>query len=75
MPHCINYRVKEQNYQREISQIHELDLPAIMPKFNKSRGDPQPHGRYKRFVSTLAGILFDGGNAFVNPKVSSPSKR
>ena len=25
-----------------------------MPKFNKSRVDAQPHGRYKRFVSTLA---------------------
>ena len=50
VPLCINYRMKEQNYQREISKILQLDLPAIMPKFNKNRVDPQPHERYKRFV-------------------------
>ena len=42
-----------------------------MPKFNKNRVDPQPHGRYKRFVSTLTRILFDGVNAFVNHKKQS----
>ena len=68
---CINYRTKEQQYQRETSQILELDLPAIMPKVNKSRVVPQPHGRYKRFVSMLARILFDGVNAFVNQKKHS----
>ena len=44
---CINYTGKEQKYQREISQIFQLDLPAMMPKFNKSSVDSQPHGRYK----------------------------
>ena len=71
VPLCINYKGKEQQYQKEISQIIELDLPAIMPKFNKSRVDPQQHGRYKRFVSTLTGILFDGLNSFVNHKKQS----
>ena len=46
-----------------------------MPKFNRSRVDPQPQGRYKRFVNSLAGILFDGVNAFGNHKTVSPSKR
>ena len=46
-----------------------------MPKFNKSRVYPQPHGRYKIFVSILTRILFDGVNAFVNHKKAfSPSK-
>ena len=71
MPLCINCRTKVQKYQREINQILELDLPAIIPKFNKSRVDPQPHGRNKRSVSTLATILFDGVNAFVNHKKHS----
>ena len=76
VPLCINYRTKEQQYQREINQILESDLPAIMPTFNKSRVDPQPHGRYKRFVSTLNGILFDGVNAFISHKKhSAPQKR
>ena len=70
VPLHINYRTKEQ-YQREINQILELDLPAIMLTFNNSRVDPQPHGRYKRFVSTLNRILFDGVNAFVNHKKHS----
>ena len=65
---CINYTTKEQQYQGEINQILESDLPAIMPTFNKSRVDPQPYGKYKRFVSTLTRILFDGVNAFVNHK-------
>ena len=46
-----------------------------MSKFNKSRVDPQPHRRYKRFVSTLGGILFDGVNAFVNHKKHSAFKK
>ena len=65
MPLCINYRTKGQQYQIEISQILELDLPAIMPKFKKSRVDSQLHERYKRLVNTLAIILFNGVNAFV----------
>ena len=68
VPLCINYRSKELQYQREINQILASVLPAIMPTFNSSRVDPQPHGRYKRFVSTLAKILFDGVNAFINHK-------
>ena len=40
VPLCINYKTKEQQYQREINQILESDLPAIMPTFNKSRVDP-----------------------------------
>ena len=71
VPLCINYRTKEQQYQREINQILDSDMPAIMPKFNKSRVDPQPHGRYKKFVSTLTRILFDGVNAFINHKKHS----
>ena len=71
VPLCINYRTKELQYQNEISQILESDLPSIMPTFNRSRVDPQPHGRYKRFVSTLARILFDGVNAFINHKKHS----
>ena len=67
VPHCINYRTKEQYYEREINQILKLYLVAIMIKFNKSRVDPQPHG----FVSTLARLLFDGVNAFVNHKKHS----
>ena len=68
VPICINYRTKEQQYQREINLILESHLPAIMPTSNKSRVDPQTHGRYKRFVSTLTRILFDGLNDFVNHK-------
>ena len=46
-----------------------------MPTFNKSTVDPQPYGRYKRFVSTLTKILFEGANAFVNHKKAfTPSK-
>ena len=58
-PLCINNRTKEQKYQREINQILESDLPAIMLTFNKSRGDPEPCGRYKRCANILARILFD----------------
>ena len=43
----ITYKAKEQQHQKEISQLLELDLPAIMSKFNNSRVDPQPHGRHK----------------------------
>ena len=71
VPLCINYRTKELQYQSEISQILESDLPAIMPTFNRSRVDPQPQGRYKRFVGTLTRILFDGVNAFINHKKHS----
>ena len=39
-PLCINYRTKDLQYQREINQILESELPAIMPMFNKSRVDP-----------------------------------
>ena len=62
------YKTKEQQYQREINQILESDLPAIMPTFNKSRVDLQPYERYRRVVSTLTRILFDGVNAFINHK-------
>ena len=75
VPLCINYRTKEQKYQREINQILGSDLPAIMPIFNRSRVDPQPHGRYKRFVSTLTKILFDGVGAFINHKKHSALQR
>ena len=71
VPLCINYRTKKQQYQREINEILESDVPAIMPTFSKSRVDPQLHGRYKRFVSTLTRILFDGVNAFINHKKHS----
>ena len=66
-----NHRTKELQYHNKISQILESDLPAIMPTFNGSRVDPQPHGRYKRFVGTLARILFGGVNAFINHKKHS----
>ena len=72
---CINYRTKEQQYQREINEILESDLPAIMPTFNESRVDPQPLGRYRRFVSTLTRISFDGVNAFINHKKNTDPKR
>ena len=72
VPLCINYTAKEQQYQRNISQILEIDLPAIMPKFNKSTVVPQHHRRCKRFVRTLARLLFDRVNAFVNHKKNSP---
>ena len=62
VPLCINYRTKELQYQNEISQILESDLPPIMPTFNRSRVDPQPHGRYK---------IFGGVNAFINHKKHS----
>ena len=42
-----------------------------MPIFNKSRIDPQPHGRCKGFVSTLTRILFHGVTAFANHKKHS----
>ena len=71
VPLCINYRTKELQYHNEISQILESDLPAIMPTFNGRRVDPQPHGRYNRFVGTLARILFGGVNAFINHKKHS----
>ena len=75
VPLCIDYRTKELQYHNKISQILESDLPAIMPTNNGSRVDPQPHGRYKRFVGTLARILFGGVNAFINHKKAfSPSK-
>ena len=62
VPLCVNCRTKEQYYQREINQILELDLPTIMPTFNKIRVDPNPHGRYKELASILARILIDGVN-------------
>ena len=71
VPLCVNYRTKELQYHNEISQILESDLPAIMPTFNGSRVDPQPHGRYKRFVVTLPRILFGGVNAFINHRKHS----
>ena len=71
VPLCINYRTKELQYHNEISQILESDLPAIMPTLNESRVDPQPHGRYKMFVGTLARIPFGGVNAFINHKKHS----
>ena len=71
VPLCINYRTKELQYHDEISQILESDLPAIMPTFNGSRVEPQPHGRNKRFVGTLARIVFGGVNAFINHKKHS----
>ena len=69
VPLCINYRTKEQQYQREINQILESDLSAIMPTFNKSRVDPQPHGRFRRWTCTR--ILFDRVNIFINHKKHS----
>ena len=75
VPLCINYRIKELQYHNEIRQILESDLPTIIPTFNGSRVDPQPLGRYKRFVGTLARILFDGVNAFINHKKHSAFKR
>ena len=75
VPLCVNYRTKELQYQRDINQILESDSPAIMPTLYRSRIDPQPHGRYKRFVSTLTRILFYGVNAFISHKKAfSPSK-
>ena len=71
VPLCINYRKKELQYHDEISQILESDLPAIMLTFNGSRVEPQPHGRYKRFVGTLARIVFGRVNAFINHKKHS----
>ena len=71
VPLCINYKAMEHQYQKEVDQIPEHYLPAIIPKFNKSGVNSQPHGRYKRFVSILAGILFDGVNSFVNHKKQS----
>ena len=68
---CINYNSKGQQYDKEISQICEFNLPTITPKFNKSRVDPQLQGRNRKFVSTLAEILFDGGNVFGNHKKQS----
>ena len=71
VPLCINYRTKELQYHDEISQILESDLPAIMPTFNGRRVEPQPHGRYKGFVGTLARIVFGGVNAFIYHKKHS----
>ena len=71
VPLCINYRTKELLYHNEILQILESDLPAIMPTFNGSRADPQPHGRCKKFVGTLARIVFGGVNTFINHKKHS----
>ena len=71
VPLCINYRTKELQYQRDINQILESDLPVIMPTFNRSTVDPPRHGSYKRFVSTLTRILFDEVNAFINHKKHS----
>ena len=71
VPLCINYRTKELQYHDEINQILESDLPAIMPSFNGSRVEPQLHRRYKRFVGTLARIVFGGVNAFINHKKHS----
>ena len=71
VPLCINYKAKEQHYQKTISQILELDIPVIMVKVNKSRLVPQPHRRYKRFVSTLAKILFHGSKALLNHRKQS----
>ena len=42
-----------------------------MLKFNGSRVEPQLHGRYKRFVGTLARIVLGGENAFINHKKHS----
>ena len=70
VPLCTNYRTKELQYQRD-NQILESYFPAIMPTFSRSIGDPPSHGRYKRFVSTLTRILFDGVNAFINHKKHS----
>ena len=42
-----------------------------MPIFNGSRVEPQPHGRYKRFVGTLARIVFGRVNTFINHKKHS----
>ena len=61
---CINYRTKEQQYQRKINQILESDLQARTSTFIKSIGNPEPCGRYQRYVSILARILFDGVDVF-----------
>ena len=71
VPLCINYRTKELQYHDEISQILESDLPAIMPTFNGSRVELQPHGKNKMFVGTLARIVFGGVNAFIKHKKHS----
>ena len=75
VPLCINYKAKEKEYQKEFSQIPEHDLPAIILTFNKTKINPQPHGIYERFISTLAGNLFNGVIAFVNHKSSQPFKK
>ena len=56
---CINSKAKEEQHQKEISQIFELGLPVIMSNFNKRRVNSQPHGRYRIFVNTLAGTVLD----------------
>ena len=40
VPLCTNYRTKQLQYHKEISQILEPDLPVIMPTFNGSRVEP-----------------------------------
>ena len=42
-----------------------------MPNVNNSGIDPQSHGMYKWFVSTIAGIWFDGMSTFMNHKKQS----
>ena len=66
--HCISYRAKEWQYKKEISEIFEVDLCALMSMVNNSRHKPTrlQHGRHKRFVSVVFGMLFDVVNAFVN---------
>ena len=72
---CIHYRSKEQQIPKKIRKIFKVDLPAILPESNKTRLNPKltrpPCGRYKRFISILAGILFDGVNPSVNHKKQS----
>ena len=34
VPLCIAYKTKYKKYQKEVTQVLEVDLPAIMPKFN-----------------------------------------
>ena len=69
--HYVSIKTKELQYHKEINQLLESDMPAIMSTFNASRVDPQPHGRYKWFVGTVARILFGGWNAFINQKKHS----
>ena len=61
--HCVSTVEPTSNNTREKLIKY---MSAIMPAFNESTVDPQPHGRYKRFVSILTRILFDGVNALIN---------